>query len=221
MKPLISPIKESVKGIRTCFLQSRPKILQPSIELIPLGLILNHPLVANADAPLPQPAIALGEGVGRPVSPPGVAVVVVHSPIGGRDLLSELVRPLQVLDRQPARDVPGDVAVEQPGSRVVGLERDQEPPFGGEHGDVASGRVAAPKTAEVGSGKDEALLGAGLDIRGAAQDHKVVPVEVHWVGEGEGSVRVVFYQPVGPLLFLKIISELASRKTGKRGKVGG
>lgn len=52
-----------------------------------------------------------------------------------------LVPPLDKIQREPLAGVPRDVAVQEPGARVVEAERDGEVAVGGENGRVAPGRV--------------------------------------------------------------------------------
>ena len=59
---------------------------------------------------------------------------------------------LKELHSEALADVPRDVAVHEPGTRVVGLERQREPAAGGQERDVAPRRVVVRQRA--GGGAD-------------------------------------------------------------------
>lgn len=84
--------------------------------------------------------------------------------------------------------MPGDVAVEQPGARIVGVEGDGDPAGGGEHGDIA----ARPACAKLKVGR--ALVKCALTD---TEDDEVVAVEVQRVGNGE--LGLVLNDPESPL----------------------
>jgi len=137
---------------------------------------------------MPQTRINLGMRIRRPIRPPLATHSVKVVPIRRRDPLAQLVGPLQKVHRQPARDVPRDVAVEQPRARVVRLEGQQQPALGGQHGHVAPDGVGAAQPRQVDGGvEDEALLGGGGDVGGAAEDEEVVALGrvSYEVGEGQ------------------------------------
>ena len=71
----------------------------------------------------------------------------------------DLVFTLEELYAQALRHVPRNVAVHQPGTRVVGGEGDHDPSAAGEEGDVAAVRVVE------GEG---GCLGVGVEDTGAA-----------------------------------------------------
>lgn len=94
-----------------------------------------------------------------------------------------LLGPLDPLQRQPAIDMPDDMAMHQPGARVVALEPYHRVTRGrpGSTGADEHGRVAADGVVEV-EGRDEGGVPGG---RALAQDGHVVPVEMHRVGGEE------------------------------------
>ena len=127
-----------------------------------------------------QTRILLPEGVElRVVGPPGGAVGVEGGDVGGR-LRLDLGGALEEVDRQTARHVPGDVAVHQPGARVVRLEGDDQPTLGREHGDVAAGRVPGVELGDVG-GRVEGLEARGVGVR-SAEDQEIVALFEEKVG---------------------------------------
>lgn len=137
----------------------------------------------------------------REISIPLVTIVRESRLIGSRQLVPQRGDPLEEVDAETARDVPRDVAVHQPGARVVRPEGDEQPALGGQHGDVAAGRVVAVEEGEVG-GRVELVPRLGKSRGGdgrAAEDEEVVPVQVEGVREGELGVDVVLDEPVGPL----------------------
>lgn len=62
----------------------------------------------------------------------------------------------------------GDVAMQEPGARVVGFEREDQVAVGGQEGDVAAGRV----------GEGEVDGGGGEGGGGLGEDGEVVTVEM-------------------------------------------
>ena len=177
--------------------------------------------------PLLQPRITLRERIRRPIRPPRAAQPVELGLVRGRVVGAQLVGPLEVLHAQTGRHVPGDVAVEEPGARVVRLEGQQQPALGREHGHVAAHRVGAAQPREVhGRVEDVAQLLRRRGVGRAAQDVEVVAllgggvsrgqevgcgrvkggrgsggthVKMHGMREGKGSVGVVLHEPVRPL----------------------
>jgi len=57
---------------------------------------------------------------------------------------------LEILDGEALSNVPCDVAVEEPGAGVVGVEGDDEPAEAREHGDIAAGGVVEIEGLDVG-----------------------------------------------------------------------
>ena len=96
----------------------------------------------------------------------------------------------QELDAKTSCNMEGNVAVHEPGTRVVGLEGERDPPPGGQHGDVAALRVAEVEGSKVAR-KVERVVGVEL-VAGdagrvggqgrAADDEEIVAVEVDRVG---------------------------------------
>jgi len=121
-----------------------------------------------------QTGIGLGEGAGRGIGPPGIAVVVEGVPVDGRDRVTEIDGALEEVNRQTVRHVPGDMAVHEPGAGVVGLEGDDDPPARGEHGDVTAHGVLSAQTEDVlRLVEDIASLGSRGGIGRAAEDDKL------------------------------------------------
>lgn len=89
----------------------------------------------------------------------------------------------------------------EPRTGVIGPESDQEPALGGEHGDVAAGRVVALEARDVDCGiKHVAGLADGRHVGGAAEDQEIVAVQVDGMREREGAIGIVLDQPVLPLV---------------------
>lgn len=83
----------------------------------------------------------------------------------------------------------GDVAVEEPGARVVGLEGDDDDAVGGEEGDVAARGVVQVE------GGDGAVEGGG----GLGEEDEVVAVEVElWGGSVMVSMFLFCFYPYFP-----------------------
>lgn len=96
------------------------------------------------------------------------------------------------------RHVPRDVAVHQPRAGVIRLERNDDPPLGRQHRHVAAHGVGAAEAEAVGGlVEDVARLRGGRGVGRAAEDDKVVAVQVEGVRERE-AVGVVLDEPVGP-----------------------
>lgn len=99
---------------------------------------------------------------------------------------------LQELHAQALADVPRDVAVHEPGARVVGVESDGEPTRG-RHG---SG-VAARRRVEVERARLAGVVGAAA----GAEDEEVVAVQVDGVRRGWQAVELLD-EPVVPAAFV-------------------
>ena len=117
-------------------------------------------------------------GTIRPVRAPLIAHAVELVLIMLEDAVAQVVRPLEEVDRQTARHVPSNVAVEEPGTGVVGEEGEQQPAAGRKHGDVTTGRVLTAQAVDVGGGVEVvALVRARRDVGGAADNEEVVALE--------------------------------------------
>jgi hypothetical protein len=100
---------------------------------------------------------------------PGVARVGKHGGVGGPD--GDAALALDELEGQALGRMPGDVAVHQPGARVVELEGEGEVAVARQGGDVAARRV-------------DVVEGAVCAVecgRGLRQDPEVVAVQVDGV----------------------------------------
>src|SRR5688500_4296334 len=60
--------------------------------------------------------------------------------------LGDVGEALEELDRQTGSDMPGDVAVEQPDTRVVGLVGEDQVTITRQHGNIAADRVLRVET---------------------------------------------------------------------------
>nr|POE87368.1 hypothetical protein CFP56_29957 [Quercus suber] len=130
--------------------------------------------------------------LGRVVTVPGGALAVEIRRVRVDAL--DRARGLEELHRESFVRVPRDVAVHEPGARVVGLEGEGEPAAGGQHGDVAARWVVVVQGLGVGR----------LPGRGAgAEDEEVVAVQVDGVRhvDGEGRAGGLLDHPVRPLAF--------------------
>ena len=123
-----------------------------------------------------QAGVDLAEGVlGRVVGAPVRALLVELGRPRCADAAAQVADAFQEVDAQAARHVPGDVAVHQPGARVVGLEAEDEPAAGRQHGNVTTDRVVAVQVSRV-RGRVEVVLDGpvGRCCRGPAEDNEVV-----------------------------------------------
>lgn len=141
-------------------------------------LRLDQP-VTLLDPPAPlQARVNLGERVSRPVRAPGIAQPVELILIGRRQPAAQVGGALEVLHAQSGLHVPGDVAVEEPGARVVRLEGQQQPALGRQHRHVPPHRVGPAEPGQVDDRvEDEALLRGRGHVGGAAEDVEVVALE--------------------------------------------
>lgn len=125
-----------------------------------------------------QTRVDLGIGIIRPVRAPLVAHAVKLVFIMLGNAIPQVVRPLEEVDRQTARHVPSNVAMEEPGTRVVGAEGEQQPAAGREHGDVTTGRVLPAQAVDVGGWVEVvALVRTRRDVGGSADNEEVVALE--------------------------------------------
>lgn len=180
-----------------CIYLSQPSTLHAALLVLDIPVrMLTNPLLDL------QPRIDLGVGVSRPVCPPGIAVVVVLVLVRLAETVAQVIGALEILHRQTARHVPGNVAVEKPSTGVVRLEGDEQPSVGGKHGDVATDRVGALEQGHVSGGIEAVacLRNAGLLVGGAADDEEIMTVKMHRVRNAEGAGRVVLDEPVSPLV---------------------
>jgi len=87
----------------------------------------------------------IGGNIGVPGSAGAVHGIVV-------DQRGNLAVPLDELEREALGRVPSDVAMHQPGARVVSDEGNDQVAGAGQHGDVAAGRVAEVQWRWMGCG---------------------------------------------------------------------
>jgi hypothetical protein len=123
--------------------------------------------------PPPPAAPGLVELVGR-VLRPGFACI--HKRIRAVHRARNLALALDKLHRQTLRCVPCDVAMRDPGPRVVGLEG---------HGEVA----VSWKRRDVSARWVDEVDGCGGSVEyscALSDDEHVVAVEMDWVGNSEG-----------------------------------
>lgn len=100
----------------------------------------------------------------------------VAHPVGfihprGCELLLSRFLPLENLQRQARRRVPCDVTMQQPGTRVVRFEGDDDVAMGWEQDHVSAGRILQLELVEVGR-----IL--GLALAGLLQQSKIVTVKM-------------------------------------------
>lgn len=110
----------------------------------------------------------------RPTSPPVLAGILISLSISRQQL--DILLALDKLHAQALAGVPRDVAMDEPGARVVEQERNGEVSARGEGGDVAAHGVLG---VELGVRQVEL---AGL----LGEDPEVVAVEVDGVVEAAG-----------------------------------
>lgn len=135
------------------------------------------------------------------VRPPRIAVLVECVPVDSRDGVSKIVDPLQEINRQSVGHVPSNVAMHEPGTGVVALECDDDPATRGEHGNVTARGVLAVETVNIlRLVEDVARLREWRGVGRAAENDKVVSVQMEGVGEREAAVGIVLNEPVGPLV---------------------
>lgn len=120
-----------------------------------------------------------------------VPVLACSIPVCTREL--DLVLALEKLDAETLRDVPSDMAVHEPGARVVGREGEYDPTAARQPGNIAT----------VGVVEGEArCLGCWVENSGAGpEDVKVVAVEMQRVWDGNKSICAssLLNDPVRPL----------------------
>lgn len=90
---------------------------------------------------------------------------------------SNLAVALDKLHRETLGRVPANVAVHEPGARVISLPSHDEVSRGGKHSGIATGRVASVEGD-----------GAGVGSGALCEDEEVVAVEMNGVGDGEGGL---------------------------------
>ena len=109
----------------------------------------------------------------NPLLPPRTRIAKdIPLPRADRNRLSTLDK----LQREALAGVPGDVAVQEPGARVVQAERDGEVAVGRENGGVAPGRIGR-------------VEGVGASVPGSTllrQEPEVVAVQVDGVRDAGG-----------------------------------
>ena len=76
-----------------------------------------------------------------PTLPPAANSISLVPPSRLDGLLDHVRLALEDLERQPAGSMPGDMAVQDPDARVVGLEGDGNVAALGQEDDVSAGRV--------------------------------------------------------------------------------
>lgn len=140
-------------------------------QLHPSGPVLAHAThMTNLDT-----RIVLVNAVGVLVRPPIRASLVERPRVRNA---RNLAPPLDELQREPLGDVEANVAVQQPGARVVRLEANDEVACARQDGRVSSQRVIR---VELG---DARQVNAGS----LGEDEEVVAVQVDWMGDGQQAV---------------------------------
>lgn len=101
----------------------------------------------------PQPRVCLGERIKLgEIGPPSIAVPVKVGLVAGCNVLTQVAYVLEEVDSETGRDVPGDMAVEEPRAGIVRAEGEDYPALSWQHGYVSTSRiVAVERTGVAGS----------------------------------------------------------------------
>ena len=93
-------------------------------------------------------------------------IVVLHHP--RLNILTDVRRPFNELQRQARARVPSDMAMHEPYPRVVGLKSDDQVPIDRQHGDVPPRRILG----------NDGIIACIERVAALGEDDEVMPVQV-------------------------------------------